>query len=77
MAGGRPPKKPNKKGINKDITLYLTQINQLEACMSSSLKGFKTNRSELIRAAISLLEHFDADYLKECIIGQRETNSSL
>jgi len=77
MAGGRPPKKPSQKGINKDITLYSTQLNQLKICMSSPLKDFKTNRSELIRAAISLLEHFDGDYLKECIIDQRETNSSL
>ena len=62
---GRPRKRPEEKGIIKRVNLYQDQINMVNQYVNNS--SIKTNSSEVIRAAIMLLEHFDQSFLDSYI----------
>jgi hypothetical protein len=70
MAGGRPPKDPSELGVNKNLLMYKKQLSDLDICEKSL--ELKTNKAELIRASISLLEHFYPQFIEEIILNNRE-----
>lgn len=69
MAGGRPQKNEADKGKPYKVVLYTQQLDEIEKIFNDC--DFSANRSEMIRASISLLKHFDKDFIKEEIISQR------
>jgi hypothetical protein len=76
VAGGRPKKKSADRGMKKYIIVYEKQLTELEDLKNNIRDNIKTNDSELIRVAISLLEHFENDFISECIIEQRIQTSA-
>tara|TARA_R110002167_G_C12661970_1_gene650001 strand:+ start:102 stop:380 length:279 start_codon:yes stop_codon:yes gene_type:complete len=71
MPIGRPKKNKSQRGIKKYIIVYTEQSNDLKKFKDNIPNGFTTNDSEIIRAAISILDQFESDFVIERIIDQR------